>query len=85
MEPLTVAIIGTAIFGAVTALSVFVRQILLSRDKGLNDKAQERALSQETHELEKLRTQMGSNKRFDSHYHVLGANKDAIQYLGSES
>lgn len=81
MEPVTMAIIATATFGAVTALTVFVRQLLLSRDKNLNDKAHRRALSQETHELEKIRSEMASSKRFDSHYQVLGANKDAIQYL----
>ncbi|WP_133128249.1 hypothetical protein [Legionella nagasakiensis] len=81
MEPVTIAIIGTVVFGAVTALSIFVRQLLLSRDKMLNDKAQQRALAQETHELEKMRMQMENGRRFDSHYQVLGANKDAIQYL----
>lgn len=81
MEPVTIAVIATAVFGAVTALSVFIRQLLLSRDKNLNDKAQQRALAQESRELEKLRKQMENNKRFDSHYQVLGANKDAIQYL----
>lgn len=81
MEPVTIAIIATAVFGAVTALSVFIRQLFLSRDKNLNDKAQHRALAQESKELEKLRKQMQNNKRFDSHYQVLGSNKDAIQYL----
>lgn len=81
MEPVTMAIIATATFGAVTALTVFVRQLLLSRDKSLNDTAHRRALSQETRELEKIRSEMASSKRFDSHYQVLGANKDATQYL----
>jgi len=81
MEPVTMAIIATAVFGAVTTLSVFIRQLLLSRDKNMNDKAQSRALGQETKELEKLRKQMETNTRFDSHYQVLGANKDAIQYI----
>ncbi|AHE67429.1 hypothetical protein [Legionella oakridgensis] len=81
MEPVTIAIIGTMVFGAVTALSIFIRQLLLSRDKMLNDKAQMRALTQETRELEKMRMQMENGRRFDSHYQVLGANKDAIQYL----
>ncbi|KTC64913.1 Uncharacterised protein (plasmid) [Legionella adelaidensis] len=81
MEPVAIAIIGTVVFGAVTALSVFIRQILLSRDKNLNDKAQHRALAQETRELEKLRKQLESGKRYDSHYQVLGVNKEAIQYI----
>lgn len=81
MEPVTIAIICAAAFGVVTILSAFIRQLLLSRDKHLNDQAQERALARETKELEKLRKQMASSKRFDSHYQVLGTNKDAIQYL----
>ncbi len=81
MEPVIIAVICTVVFGAVTALSVFIRQILLSRDKHLNDRAQQRALLHESSELEKLRTQMESNKRFDSHYQVLGANRESIEYI----
>lgn len=84
MEPVTIALICAAAFGAVVALSVFVRQLLLSRDKNLNDEAQRRAITQEAGELEKMRDQMQSNKRFDSHYKVLGANKDAIVYLDTK-
>lgn len=84
MDPLTIALICAASFGAIVALSAFVRQIMLSRDKNLNDEAQRRALSQEAGELEKMREQMQSNTRFDSHYKVLGANKDAINYLDNK-
>lgn len=81
MEPVSIAIICVAVFGAVAALTAFVRQLLLSRDKKLNDLAQQRALAQEASELEILRAQMTNSKRFDAHYQVIGANKDAIQYL----
>lgn len=81
MEPVTIAIICATAFGVVAVLSAFIRQLLLSRDKNLNDKAQQIALTQETKELESLRNQMTNYKRFDSHYQILGANKDAIQYL----
>ncbi|KTD16285.1 hypothetical protein [Legionella jordanis] len=81
MEAITIAIICATAFGVVALLSAFIRQLLLSRDKDLNDKAQQRALSQEVFELENLRKEMISPKRFDSHYQVLGSNKDAIQYL----
>ena len=84
MEPLTIALICAAAFGTVVALSVFIRQLLLSRDKNLNDEAQRQAIAQEAGELEKMREQMQSNKRFDSHYKVLGANKDAIAYLDNK-
>ncbi len=84
MEPVTIALICAAAFGAVVAISVFVRQLLLSRDKNLNDEAQRKAISQEAGELEKMRDQMQGNKRFDSHYKVLGANKDAIVYLDTK-
>lgn len=81
MDPVTVAIICAAVFGVVVTLAAFIRQLLLSRDKDLNDKAQERALAKEVAELEKLRVQMASNKRFKTHYQVLGSNKDAIMYI----
>lgn len=81
MEPVTIAIICATVFGVVSALTAFIRLLLLSRDKKLNDTAQQRALVREANELEKLRVEMTSNKRFDSHYQVLGANKDAIRYL----
>lgn len=84
MEPVTIALICAAAFGTVVALSAFVRQLLLSRDKTLNDEAQRIAITQEAGELEKMREQMQSNKRFDSHYKVLGANKDAIMYLDTK-
>lgn len=84
MEPVTIALICAAAFGAVVALAAFVRQLLLSRDKNLNDEAQRRAISQEAGELEKMREQMQSSKRFDSHYKVIGANKDAINYLDNK-
>lgn len=81
MDPATIAIICASVFGVVVTLAAFIRQLLLSRDKDLNDQAQERALSKEVAELEKMRQEMGNNKRFDTHYHVLGANKEAIQYI----
>lgn len=84
MEPVIIALICAASFGVVVAISVFVRQLLLSRDKNLNDEAQRKALILETAELEKMRNQMQSNKRFDSHYKVLGVNKDAIMYLDNK-
>ncbi|CZR30312.1 Uncharacterised protein [Legionella pneumophila] len=65
MEPVTIALICAASFGAVVALSAFIRQLLLSRDKNLNDEAQRKAINQEAGELEKMREQMQSNKRFD--------------------
>lgn len=84
MEPITIALICAAAFGTVVAISAFIRQIMLSRDKQLNDDAQRRALAQESTELEKMRQQMECNTRFDSHYKVLGANKDAISYLDTK-
>lgn len=81
MEPVIIAIICAAAFGATVALAAFIRQLLLSRDKRLNDKAQQIALRQETRELESLRSEMFQIKRLDSHYQVLGSNKEAIQYL----
>ncbi|HHT0592696.1 TPA: hypothetical protein ACTXXA_001933 [Legionella anisa] len=84
MEPVSIALICTAVLGTVAILAAFIRQILLSRDKQLNDKAQSRALTQEVKELEEIRAQMQNEKRFDSHYQVLGANKDAIRYIDTK-
>lgn len=81
MEPISMVIIGTTLFGVLASISVFIRQLLLSRDKRLNDKAQRRALAQESKTLEKIRQQMESSQRFRAHYQVLGDNKEAIQYL----
>ena len=84
MEPGIIALICAASFGAVVAIAAFIRQIILSRDKLLNDEAQRRAITQEAAELEKMREHMLNNKRFDSHYKVLGANKEAIIYLDNK-
>lgn len=81
MDPVSIAIVCVAVFGAVTALAAFIRQLLLSRDKRLNDAAHRRALAQQATQMEELRTQMVSIKRFDSHYQVLGSNEGAIRYL----
>lgn len=84
MDPVSIALICAAVFGVVLVVAAFIRQILLSRDKQLNDEAQSRALSQEVNELEKMRAQMQTQTRFDSHYQVLGANKEAIMYIDTK-
>lgn len=81
MEPVSIGIICAVVFGTVVALAAFIRHLLLSRDKHLNDEAQERALAQEASTLERMRAEMENRKRFESHYQALGANKEAIQYL----
>lgn len=84
MEPIVVALICTAVFGTVMIIAAFVRQLLLSRDKKLNDEGQARAMAQEAAELEKIRVQMQNNKRFEVHYGILGENKEAIKYLDTQ-
>ncbi|STY28704.1 Uncharacterised protein [Legionella wadsworthii] len=84
MEPISIALVCAGALGVVVILAAFIRQILLSRDKQLNDKAQSKALNQEVRELEQMRAQMQNEKRFDSHYQVLGANKDAIRYIDNK-
>lgn len=81
MEPTTVALVCVGVFGVFGVLAAFIRQLLLSREKRLNDAAQQRALQQETHELEKIRQEMQNYKRYDIHNQVLGANKDSIEYI----
>lgn len=84
MEPFTVAIISAVVFGTVVALSAFIRQLLISRDKKLNDEAIRRALNEEMLQMEQMRDQMTGKKRFDAHYDLLGSNKDAIAYLDNQ-
>lgn len=84
MEPVTIAIICAVAFGGVVALSAFIRQLIVSRDKKLNDAAQQKALKQELEGLNKMRSDMEDSKRFDAHYKVLGANKDAIAYIDNK-
>ncbi len=84
MEPVSIALICAASLGTVVVIIAFIRQLLISRDKKLNDQAQNRALSQEANKLQELRTQMQSGKRFEAHYMVLGANKDAILFIDKE-
>ncbi|MFI4918121.1 MAG: hypothetical protein ACHP65_01035 [Legionellales bacterium] len=84
MEPIIVALICAAVLGVVVTILAFIRQMLLSRDKNLNDEAQKASITQEAGELEKMRDQMQSSKRFDTHHKVIGANKDTIIYIGKE-
>ena len=84
MEPVSIALICAAVFGTVMVIAAFLRQILLSRDKKLNDEAQSRALTQEALELEKIRIQMQNNHRFINHYNMLGDNKEVIEYLDAQ-
>lgn len=82
MEPVSIALICAAAFGGVVALSVFIRQLLISRDKSLNDLAQQKALSQEADELARIREEMKESKsRYTTHYQILDSNKDGIQYM----
>lgn len=84
MEPFAIAIIGALVFGVVTTLAVFIRQLILSRDKRLNDKAHYRALELENSTLARMRVEFDTFKRFDAHYQVLGKNRDAIEYLDNK-
>jgi hypothetical protein len=81
MESVTIAIISATLFGVIDSLTTFIRWLISGRDKHLNVLAQKRALAKKACELETRRRKIFSNKRFDSHYQVLGDNKHAIQYL----
>ena len=81
MEPVAIAVICTVVFGVVTAISAFIRQLLLSRDKKLNDEALSKSLKEEIKGLHELRGDLNKNMRLESHYQVLGSNKEAIQYI----
>lgn len=84
MEPFIIALICAASFGAVITVAAFIRHLLLSRDKNINDEAQKQALQQEVSNFEAIREHMQNNKRFDSHYKMLGENKEAIVQLDTK-
>lgn len=84
MDPVSVAAISALIFGAVVAFSAFIRQLFISRDKELNEKAHRRALEREIKGLDDQRIQMLNKKRFTFHYHVLGDLKDGIKYIDNQ-
>ncbi|OGV40039.1 MAG: hypothetical protein A3F46_10285 [Legionellales bacterium RIFCSPHIGHO2_12_FULL_42_9] len=84
MEPTTMALVCVSVFGVIGILAAFIRQLLLSREKRLNDAALQRALQQETHELENIRQEMLSYKRYDTHYQVLGVNKESIEHIDQQ-
>jgi hypothetical protein len=81
MNPLIIVLICTASFGVVATIAGFVRQIILSRDKKLNDEAQTKALQQQADEFKQMREQLISNRRFPNYEKVLGANKERVLYL----
>lgn len=81
MEPVTIAIISITVFGVLGLLTAFIRQLLVSRDKKLNDEANLRALKEETDVLDKLRQQMIATPRFSYHYQVIDHNKDALLHI----
>lgn len=78
MEPVTIAIISITVFGILGLLTAFIRQLLVSRDKKLNDEANLRALKEETDVLDKLRLQMIATPRFNYHHQAIDHNKDAL-------
>ena len=81
MEPTTMALVCISVFGVIGILAAFIRQLLLSREKRLNDSAQKRALQQETSELDKIRQEMTNYKRYETHYQVVGVNKESIEHV----
>jgi hypothetical protein len=81
MEPVTVAIICATVFGAVVALSAFIRQLILSRNQSMNDKAQNKAVTIEAKQLADMRKELEQSERFNSHYQMLGSNREAVRHI----
>lgn len=84
MDLMTTALICAATFGVVTAVSAFIRQLMLHREKKLNDKAQRRALAKEAKQLQAMRHQLEISQRYDAHYRVLEKNSDSIRYIDEQ-
>lgn len=83
MEPVTIAIISITVFGILGLLTAFIRQLLVSRDKKLNDEANLRALKEETDVLDKLRLQMIATPRFNYHHQAIDHNKEEVSRVES--
>lgn len=83
MEPITIGIIAAVAVCGVVALSVFVRQLFLSRNQRVNEEAQNKALSIEAQELVRLRMEVQRSREYDSYYQLLGKNKESIRYIDS--
>lgn len=72
------------VFGVVGIISTFVRQLLLSREKNLNDLAQQRALQQEFDFLATVGQELSQYKRNTVDYYALGIHKEFIQNLNQQ-
>lgn len=70
--------VSIAIIGGIGA---FIWQLILSRDKQLNETAQLSALEKEGSALESIREQVANTRRYDAHYQVLRDNHKAIRYI----
>ncbi len=81
MEAVAVAIVCAATFGMVAILSDFVKKLSSSREKNLNDNAQQRAIVQKAKEWRSSENDLERLKRFESYYQLLVENKEAIHYL----
>lgn len=81
MDPVSIALLSVVIFGVVGIFTAFIHQLLLSREKKLNDALQFRALEKETRTLSQLRHEMLHAPRFKLHHDMLGNNKESILRL----
>jgi len=89
MEPIKLTI---GVFGVVMGLSAFVRQLLLSRDKRINEEARRRALGLQPIKSETLRVEsvvtQGSLSQGDQAEHIraeIDRRKNVLAYQKSFS
>ena len=83
MEPITITLIAAVSVCGIVAMSVFIRQLFLSRNQRVNEEAQNKALSLEADELVRLRMEVQRSQKYDSYYQLLGKNKESIRYIDS--
>lgn len=84
MEPTISFFICTTVLGLGTLGLIFIRNLMLSRDKKLNDKAERLSLEQETKALSKFRKEMVSNKPFTAHYLALEDNREELKQINNK-
>ncbi|MFT4059877.1 MAG: hypothetical protein QM652_10040 [Legionella sp.] len=84
MVPMVVALICAAVFGSVMVITAFLRQIMLSRDKRLNEEAHIRALKQQSDELARIRIEMHDTQRLQVHYQLFGKHDKKIESINKD-
>jgi hypothetical protein len=84
MDPYILILLCTLSISIVGSIGAFLWQLLLSRDKQLNQRAHLGALEKEASVLETLRGQQEGDTRFRAHYDALANNSKSIELINEK-